>query len=83
MKIWTLNKILVCQVNLQESCESAIFGNHLGDVIIAHESKLSLICEKYLQISDQELREVKIRFKKNFPQIQYFGKLMMEKAANE
>ena len=65
IKIWSLNKILLCQINIFERCDCACFGNSLGDLIISHHNKLSLIREYHLNISDVEIKNLKESIKKN------------------
>ena len=54
-----MNKILLCQINIFERCECVCFGNMSGDLIIAHENKLSLIKDHHLGIYDTDMEIIK------------------------
>ena len=55
IKIWNFKKILLFQFNSNDNLECVLFSSLSGDVLLAHEAKISLIRNKYINITQEDI----------------------------
>lgn len=80
IKIWSYQKILLCQINVFENLDCAIFGNIMGDLVIAHSGKLSFLKEEIVEIDYSELGKLIAAYRKSKPPVSLLDQMYVKTA---
>jgi len=61
VKIWSLSKVVLSQINVPEKLSGAFFCNNKGDILLSHHKKISLIWFENLSIPEKYLANAKTK----------------------
>ncbi|KRX03595.1 hypothetical protein PPERSA_04147 [Pseudocohnilembus persalinus] len=79
VKIWSFQKVLICQINVEYDLQGSIFSDSQGDLVIAHDGKLSLIRGKYLQFPEKDIDELNSQMIEEAQEIDFYNLYTKEK----